>query len=302
MGGTQTKSGIVLHDGTLLFQSSVATPSFGGRQKLLDHLKQIAGNLHSSAVKHGYEPDGLGIATAGWVDAGSGTVAYATDNLPGWTGTRIADELGACINLPVAVENDANAFALAEKRFGAGRELTDFISITLGTGVGGGCFVGNRLNRGAHSFANALGHISIERDGMACTCGQKGCLEAYCNSAAFLHYARGGFISVEQLISAVNSGNEQAKSALEIFVEYLARGCSILLQLFDPQALILAGGLTQNNPQLLNGLSHRLAGLVPAWNQRKLTVMASPLGYHGGVLGAAAIALERLSQFSDPVR
>jgi glucokinase len=295
MGGTQTKAGIVLEDGTLLYQSSIPTPAMGGRQKLLDHLKQISMDLHVQAIQHGYAPQALGVATAGWVNAVTGTVAYATHNLPGWTGTHIAEELNGCIKLPVAVENDANAFALAEKSFGAGRALTDFVSITLGTGVGGGCFIGNRLNRGAHFFANALGHIPIVASGLACTCGKRGCLEVYCNAAALLRYGADGFGNVEQIISAANSGQHHAQAALRIFTEHLAQGCSILVNLFDPQALILAGGLVQNNPQLLDGLRQQLSDQVSVWTRRELAVIASPLGYYGGVLGAAAIAFEKIN-------
>lgn len=182
---------------------------------------------------------------------------------------------------------------MAEKHFGAGRGLRDFVCITLGTGVGGGCFVRAHLNRGAHFFANALGHINLVPSGLPCTCGNRGCLEVYCNAAALLRYAGERFQTVEEIIAAGNSGDNDAALAILKLAKYLGQGCFSLVQLLDPEALILSGGLVQNNSVLIQGLIAELARTVPAYTQRKLTVRTSPLGYYGGVLGAAAIAIEQ---------
>ena len=114
----------------------------------------------------------------------------------------------------MAVENDANALAIAERHFGRGRDVDDFVCITLGTGVGGGCYIAGRLNRGAHFFANALGHIPIQHGGLPCTCGRKGCLEVYANAAALLRYAGQEFATAEDVIRAANSGENIARRAL----------------------------------------------------------------------------------------
>lgn len=293
LGATNTKLGIVSAQGELLFHSSVSTPAFAGREVLLTHLKRVGRDLLDRANNMGQGPAALGVATAGWVNTETGTVAYATDNLPGWTGTRVGDELYASLGIPVAVENDANAFAMAEKHFGAGRGLRDFVCITLGTGVGGGCFVRAHLNRGAHFFANALGHINLVPSGLPCTCGNRGCLEVYCNAAALLRYAGERFQTVEEIIAAGNSGDNDAALAILKLAKYLGQGCFSLVQLLDPEALILSGGLVQNNSVLIQGLIAELARTVPAYTQRKLMVRTSPLGYYGGVLGAAAIAIEQ---------
>ncbi|HEX8985136.1 MAG TPA: putative N-acetylmannosamine-6-phosphate 2-epimerase, partial [Bryobacteraceae bacterium] len=181
LGGTNTKYGVVSSAGELAASAVAPTPVGGGRDVLLAHLKRVAGSAAGLAHEAGVEPSVLGIATAGWVDFKTGHIVYATENLPGWTDTPVADELAASTGLPVAVENDANALAMAEKHFGAGRDLDDFICITLGTGVGGGCYVGGQLSRGAHFFANGLGHITMDVNGPPCTCGRRGCLEVYAN-------------------------------------------------------------------------------------------------------------------------
>ncbi len=296
LGGTQTKFGLVSHGGKLLLDSRTATPASAGRDGLLDHLKQVASEIVDWSHRSGHLPSALGVATAGWVNSNTGRVVYATDNLPGWTGTAIAEKLTASLGIPVSVENDANALAIAEKHFGAGRGLSDFVCITLGTGVGGGCYVRGALNRGAHFFANAVGHIVIQPDGLRCTCGQRGCLETYSNATALLRYAGNRFTTAEEVIQAAHSGDDKAASAIHELARHLALGCVSIIELLDPEALILSGGLAQNNAILLSALAEELQPRIPTWRERCLKIVASPLGYCGGVLGAAAGSIEQLSR------
>jgi N-acetylmannosamine-6-phosphate 2-epimerase/N-acetylmannosamine kinase len=292
LGGTNTKYGIVSSGGHLSAEGFVPTPS-GGGAVLLAHLKTVARRLVESARQAGIDPCALGVATAGWVDTRTGCVAYATENLPGWTGTRIAEELQAATGLPVAVENDANALAAAESQFGAARGCRDFVCVTLGTGVGGGCYTGGRLNHGAHYFANALGHIPVVLDGLPCTCGLKGCLEAYANAAALVRYAGGAYPNAEEIVNAANTGDLRARAAVLQYGKYLALGAASIVHLLDPEMLILAGGIAQNNPLLLATLQSELAARLTVPDRRKLHVTVSSLGYYAGVYGAAAAVRER---------
>jgi glucokinase len=297
LGGTNTKYGLVTGQGELLFHSTTPTPWKDGRDALLSHLQQIVSACLEEAGRRALKPKAIGLATAGWVDPGSGQVVYATENLPGWTGANPGACLREAFGLPVAVENDANALAVAEKHFGAARAISDFVCITLGTGVGGGCYVGGRLNRGAHFFANALGHIPIEPEGRACTCGLAGCLEPYTNASALVRYATSGnYTSGEHVIAAANAGDFIAQQAIHTYAKYLAIGCAAIVSLLDPELLILAGGLAQNNPILLSAFTDELAKRVTVWQQRKLRVEFSSLGYSAGVLGAAAAASAGLAE------
>jgi glucokinase-like ROK family protein len=290
MGGTNTKSGLVSHRGELLWEDTVPTPAQAGRYGLLKHLEEVALRGLERARQSGQAVRAVGIATAGWVNPATGQVVYATENLPGWTGTQIAETIRAATGTAVFVENDANALAVGEKLFGAARDFDDFVCITLGTGVGGGCYIGGKLNHGAHCFANAFGHICIEPNGRDCSCGQKGCLEAYTNVAALLDYAGGEYSSAISLIEAANAGEPKAAHAVNMFAKRLAMGCSLLVQLLDPESLILAGGAAQNNTLLIPSLERELSQLVPVWRQRNLKILNSSVGYHAGVMGAAALA------------
>jgi N-acetylmannosamine-6-phosphate 2-epimerase/N-acetylmannosamine kinase len=292
LGGTQTKYGIVRSDGAVLFKSAIETPAKSGAQALLDSLKRVTEIATRYAKDGGYKPVAIGVATAGWVDARTGRVLYATDNLPGWTGTRIGEELSAVSGLPVAVENDANALAVGEKHFGAARSFADFVALTLGTGLGGGCYVGGTLNRGPHYLANQIGHVPFESNGLPCSCGMRGCLETYVNAAALIRYAGDPYQSAAEVIAAANAGEKRAGEAVRLLGRCLARGSATLIALLDSQALILGGGLTENNPLLISVLQEELPQLLRPWENRRLRILLSELGYHGGVLGAAALAFE----------
>jgi glucokinase-like ROK family protein len=296
LGGTNTKWGVVSQTGELLESAVVPTPAGGGRAVLLDHLKGVAQQALHSAQQKGIAPSALGIATAGWVDHLSGRVAYATENLPGWTGTPIAAELESATGLPVAVENDANALALAEKQFGSGKNVSDFVCITLGTGIGGGCIMEGRLHRGPHYFANALGHITLVPEGIPCTCGKRGCLEAYANATALLRYAGSRYLKAEEVIGAANRGVPEAACAIETMAGHLAAGLASIIHVLDPEMVILSGGITENNPLLLQYFQQELQSLVSVWELRKIQIQVSQLGYYGGVLGAVAALMEKLER------
>lgn len=297
LGGTQTKYGIVRSDGAVLFKSAVETPAKSGSPALFDNLKRVTEIATTRADDGGYKPVAIGVATAGWVDSRTGRVVYATDGLPGWTGTRIGEELSAVSGLPVAVENDANALAVGEKHFGAAKSFSDFVALTLGTGLGGGCYVGGTLHRGPHYIANQIGHIPFESNGLPCSCGMSGCLETYVNAAALIRYAGDSFQSAAQVIAAADAGEKRADEAIRVLGRHLARGCANLIALLDPQALILGGGLTVNNPILFSVLHEELPQLLRPWENRGLQILPSELGYYGGVVGAAALAFE--SSLSD---
>ncbi|MBS1829344.1 MAG: putative N-acetylmannosamine-6-phosphate 2-epimerase [Acidobacteria bacterium] len=267
LGGTNTKAGAVRSNGELVQAFAVPTPARATQLDLLDHLEKQVRRAMEAA---GEPVSAVGIATAGWVDPATGTVVHATGNLPFWTGAPIAAALQQVLRLPVYVENDANAFALAEGRFGAAAGASSYVGLTVGTGLGAGVVMERRLLRGAHHLANALGHMVVEPDGLPCTCGQKGCLEVYVNSAALARY----------------------EGSLEKLAEYLARGCAAVVHAYDPSVLVIGGGLAVNNERLFELLRERLPELVFAWERRGTKVMASGLGYEAGVMGAAAVALE----------
>jgi predicted NBD/HSP70 family sugar kinase len=174
--------------------------------------------------------------------------------------------------------------------------VRDFVCLTLGTGVGGGCIIGGSLNRGPHFFANALGHITLVPDGYPCTCGKRGCLEAYANAAALLRFAQGSFKTAEEVITAGQAGDAVAAEAIRILAGHLAAGTASIIQILDPEMIILSGGIVENNPLLLRHFQGELQSRVSVWEHRKIQVQMSRLGYFSGVLGAVAAVLEKVER------
>jgi len=295
LGGTNIKSGIVSESGELISHVSNPTPAREGGTAILSKIKRIIDERLAEAREREIAPAGIGVATAGWVDAATGRIIYASGNLPGWTGTELGDELRKTFALPVAVENDANAMAAAEYRFGAACGVDDFVCITLGTGVGCGVYSGGRLRRGAHSMSNNLSHMQIESDGLQCNCGRRGCFEVYANAAALVRYAGKSYATAKDVIQAANAGNETAREAVSLLARRLTIGLGILVELVDPSLVLIGGGVAQDNPLLLTRLRENLNNSLLAPEIRNLRLEISPHSYLGGVVGAAAAALEKLA-------
>jgi N-acetylmannosamine-6-phosphate 2-epimerase/N-acetylmannosamine kinase len=252
LGSTNTKAAVVNGEGQLSHLLTLPTPSRAGPDALLQHLKEIARQLATAAPL-----DGLGIATGGWIDPDTGAIRFATGNLPGWSGAPLRTALEQATGLPTTVENDANAAAIAEARFGAARAARSALCLTLGTGIGGAILSNGQLIRGAHSLAGAIGHIPVVPDGLPCTCGLRGCLEAHFRA--------------------------------EPRADLLAAALTPLAQAFDPELIVLGGG--HANMTLAEALHRELLPRLMARHQRHIRVEVSPLGLHAGVLGAAAIVL-----------
>ncbi len=294
IGGTNIKAGIVTGDGCLISTRVVPTPK-GGAETIIDEVRSIVAGKIAEAQAAGLVVSGVGIATAGRIDTESGKVILASDNIPGWGGANLGDELRRNFDLPFAFENDAGAAALGEHQFGAARGIDDFVCITLGTGLGCGIFTGGELLRGANSLASELCHIQIEENGLPCTCGKCGCLETYTNAAALVREAGPEFASAKDIINAANSGDTAAIKAIETLADNLARAVSIIATLFDPTLIVLSGGVSENNPWLIARLKEGLEERLSAFEHRGLTVKSSENGYFSGVIGAAAAVCAKLS-------
>ena len=194
IGGTSIKAALVNPAGEVTLSTQVRTEASGGRDVIASSLCQALEQVLSAAHGRGIHPIGLGIASAGAMNARDGSVFAATDNLPGWAGFQLRQFVEERFHLPTRLVNDAHAAVLAELHYGLGRSLSDFVAITVGTGIGGGVVCNRKLLTGQHGFAGSIGHHVIREGGRPCNCGRDGCLEAYVSTAALIReYAeRGG--------------------------------------------------------------------------------------------------------------
>lgn len=275
-------------------------------QSLLDTVKKIA--VDSGA---GGRPLGVGVGIPGPVNPSQGVVPRSP-HLSGWEGLRLAKMLErAAGGLKVIMANDANAAALGEKVFGQGRGLRDFIYLTVSTGIGGGIVAGGRLLEGASFVAGEVGHMAIVAGGASCKCGRKGCLEAYASGTAIArlfkealqsgrkskYFGKPVFsFSAKQIGEAALKGD---RLALEIFKQagfFLGVGIANLLNILNPQKIILGGGVLKSAPGVF-WAAMRESAKSQAWPQawKSAGIARSSLGGHAGDLGALALVFESLS-------
>jgi predicted NBD/HSP70 family sugar kinase len=297
IGGTSIKAALVDPAGEVTLTTQVPTEASGGRDVIAVSLCQA---LHD----RGIHPVGLGIASAGAIDARDGSVFAATDNLPGWAGFQLRQFVEERFHLPTRVVNDAHAAVLAELHYGLGRGLSDFVAITVGTGIGGGVVCNRKLLSGQHGFAGSIGHHVIRQGGRPCNCGRNGCLEAYVSTAALIreYKERGGSFPDGQpandasLALEINKlsarGCPTAVAAYQAIIGYLAEGVANIFNLFDPEAVLISGGLVEGQPQFATALQERVTELLHFGSKRKPCVKAATAGRFAGVQGAASLILE----------
>ncbi|HNT34688.1 MAG TPA: ROK family protein, partial [bacterium] len=190
LGGTDIKAGTVDRSGRVLNRWKKSTEARGGAQVILQRMIELAEEIIQQSKSEGMEIVGIGIGSPGVIDYKNGIVVKMIDNLPGWSGMRLAERFQERLGYPTRIDNDANVCALAECLFGAGQGKSDIVCYTLGTGVGGGIVIDRKVHHGAHGYAAELGHDTVELDGLPCSCGNIGCVEMYASARAIALYAQ----------------------------------------------------------------------------------------------------------------
>ncbi|MDE3148473.1 MAG: putative N-acetylmannosamine-6-phosphate 2-epimerase [Acidobacteriota bacterium] len=305
IGGTSIKAGVVSRTGEVSLTTQVPTEAARGRDAIASGLATAIEQSLDQAKGRGFEPCGLGIATGGVIDAGDGSIFAATDNLPGWAGFPLCEFVEQRFHLPAYAVNDAHAAALAELHFGLGRNLSDFVAITIGTGIGGGIVSGGKLLQGRRGFAGTIGHQAIRGDGRLCNCGRRGCLEAYVSTASLLReYAGQAGKTIDpalteaalarQISQLALAGDPAAQAAYGVLAGYLAEGLANIFNLLDPEAVFVSGGLVEGHREFAADVERRVQHLLHFGAKRFPRVLLSSQGYYAGVQGAGALVFSML--------
>ena len=290
IGGTKIACALVSSGRLVTPVCTVKTPR---GEKILN----LVGKFYEKLSKK-YLISGIGISTAGMV-SDDGRIVGSTGNIPGWQGVKVKEILQKKYHLPVVVENDANAAAYAEYQIGSAKGANPLLMITLGTGVGGGVVVNGRLVRGAHFAGGEIGHIKLSYTKQRlCTCGRYDCLEAYASGNGLLvlikHYFPQKYkkITTKDLFRLSKTSSLFAIRAVEDWHFYIALGICNLFQVFDPEKIILSGGLSEEvNIKYLTGKTSQL--LLPAL-EKSIRIEKSLLGNNAGLLGAALLTGQSL--------
>lgn len=296
IGGTKVLGGVVDPSGKVLETSRRSTPArdvAATRDVIVEVVRELASR---------HEVEAVGIGAAGWIDAARSTVLFAP-NLA-WRNEPLQAYVQAAVDVPVVVENDANAAAWAEFRYGAAEDADDsMVMFTVGTGIGGGIVLGGRLLRGAHGMAAENGHMLAVPEGHLCGCGRLGCLEQYASGNALVRFAREGALANPSSLSGVEeltgpmvteaalAGDAVAVDAFGQVAYWLAQGVADIVQLLDPQVVVIGGGVVETGDLLMKPL--RAAYNEALTNRGKLPtadVRPAEMGNEAGLIGAADLA------------
>jgi glucokinase len=293
IGGTKIAVGMVDDRGKVL--SRMEAPTDPNRYS--DGIELIAHMLRKTAQRAGIECSGIGIGSTGPIDPLRGEFGDV-DFLPGWRGKSPVRDLAAIFNLRVALENDGDAAALAEAAWGAGRNRSRLIYVTVGTGIGGGIVLDGQLYRGVDGAHPEVGHHVIDPAGPKCSCGFRGCWESLAAGPAMVAWLKGhapaGYfhrqgITAKRIFELAQKGDEVALQVVEHEAYYLGLGLANLINLFTPDAIVLSGGVMKSAPLFLDRIREvigRGCRFVPA---EKTQLALASLGENTNLIGAARV-------------
>lgn len=303
IGGTKMAGAVVDAEGNVIAESRVESPATD------PHAMEAAAAGLVAELAAAHPVAAVGVGAAGYVAADRSTVLFAPNIA--WRNETLGADLSRMTGLPVVVENDANAAAWGEFRYGAGRDVDDQLMVTVGTGVGGGVVVGGNLLRGAYGVAAEIGHLCVVPDGRPCGCGNRGCFEQYASGTALVRSTQeavaanpllaqdlvrraGGdatAITGPMITDAARDGDRFAIEQLEELGRWLGHGIASLVAVLDPAVIVIGGGVSEAGDLLLDPLRASFdRELTPRGFRPRAEVRLAALGNRAGVIGAADLA------------
>jgi glucokinase len=300
IGGTKIAVGVVDPSGRVLAGDECATDV----QRGFDHaMRQVTTLLQQCAERAQVKLDGIGIGCTGPLDSAAGTLGNV-NNLPGWEGGNPADILSREFGVAAALENDANAAALGELRWGAGTSKARFLYVTVGTGIGVSVILDGKVYRGADGCHPEIGHHIIDPSGPPCTCGVRGCWESLAAGPAMTEWLRKSSpatyrntnLGAREICARAQDSDEWAQRAVEREAYYLGLGLANLITMFAPEAIVLGGSVMKSAHLFLDRMREVIrqnCRLVPA---ERVEIALASLGTDAGVIGAAQVWHDRFER------
>ncbi|MEK3888619.1 ROK family protein [Bacillus sp. FSL K6-3431] len=287
IGGTFIKYGVVTEEGDIFLTGKIETPLENAAvsiPEMIDEKLQF--------FKQHYSIKNIGISSCGLVDNAAGKVLFSS-NIKGYSGLRIADILEAKTGLPVAVENDVRSACLGEMWLGAARGKQEVVLLTLGTGIGGASVINGKLMRGSGNLAGELGHMSIVHNGESCPCGGAGCLERYASTSALVRFYKslsGHELRGKEIMDLVHKNDLMALEAYHIFLDYLATGLVNIAHLYNPEIIIIGGGITEQGEIFLKDMQEKYDEKVMDVYKQSTQLVLAQLHNDAALCGAYAAA------------
>ena len=306
VGGTNVKIALVDEKGKIIYSNSVPTYAKMGYEYTVNNIKQAIKDLMKETNTDSKTIEGIGFDFPGQVDYKTGVVKLAP-NIPGWVNVPIAKMIEDEFHIPTRIDNDVRCAALGEMKFGAGQGCENFVCITVGTGIGSGLVVNGKLVRGASNAAGEIGHIKLQmKDGPICGCGDTGCLEAFASGPSIVamaqDYIKGGkstkfreLAGVDNEITpyivakAAEEGDPVARKIFEIVGEYIGLGLTSVINLLNPEKVIIGGGVAEAGDLLLNPIRKTIKERAMVVAGNAVEIVPAQLGNSAGVIGASML-------------
>jgi glucokinase len=297
IGGTKIAVGLADRDGHLLVLSRFPTRVEIGPRRILDN---VFDEIEKLLNESGTRIVAAGIGCGGPLDRQRGLI-LSPPNLPDWDEFPVVKLVAERFGVPTILDNDANAAALGELRYGAGRGLSDIVYMTISTGIGGGAIVGGEIVHGVSDGAGEVGHITILPDGPPCGCGARGCLEALCSGTSIARRARERLsgnhesrlaamepdeVTAKAIAEAARGGDRFAREVWDETIYYLSIGVGNIVNMLAPEAVILGGGVSTAGEQLLEPLRQQVRARVKMLPPEKINIVQASLGGDSGIRGA----------------
>lgn len=292
VGGTNIRGGAISAEGEILYKSKIATNVSRGRQEVTDNVLAL---IHSIIAHMKTTPVAIGLGVAGLIRGGEGIIAESP-NFPDWIEYNIRKLLEEELGLKVVVENDANAAAIGEGWLGAGRGEKNFCLLTLGTGIGGGVFLGGKIWRGVDGMAGELGHINIYPEGRKCGCGNRGCLEQYASAQGIIKSYQGwlavkGEFSAKGIFDLAEKGDGEAIDMFRGVGSSLGIAITDLVNILNIRLFIIGGGVAGAWDYFIEPLRGEITERAYKVTGDNVRIKKATLGDDAGMIGAARLAV-----------
>ena len=283
IGGTMIKYGLVSSDGKILSTDKIKTESSKGLNNILNKIDNIFKRYKEN------NPVGIAVSGTGQINGMIGKVIGGNPIIPNWIGTNLVKILEEKYNLPIVLENDVNCVALGEKWIGAGKDLSNFICLTIGTGIGGGIILNNQLFRGENFVAGEFGHILIK----------KGEFEQFASTTALIRLVKertGKTLNGKEIFDLEKKEIVEYQEVISEWIENLTDGLSSIIYCFNPANIILGGGVIGQGEPLINRIKNSLFKKIGPQFKEKLNIIQAKLGNNAGMIGASYLLLEKINK------
>ena len=304
VGGTNVKIALVSDEGKIIYSNSIPTRAEMGYEYTVNSMKDAIRELLKETNSQSKDIEGMGFGFPGQIDCQKGVVRLAP-NIPGWVDVPIAEIMQKEFKITTKVDNDVRCAALGELNFGAGKGCQNLVCITVGTGIGSGLIVNGKLVRGASNAAGEIGHIKLDMTGgPLCGCGDRGCLEAFASGPSIVamaeEYIKGGKSTKYRELAnpditpyivsvAAQQGDAVAKRIFTIIGEYIGIGLASVVNLLNPEKIIIGGGVAAAGDILLNPIKETLVKRAMPISGAAVEVVPAQLGNTAGVIGASLL-------------